>query len=71
MHVPYAYFPCKLHRAGKQKSIDIERIKRTSGGTTQSMSKDEMSEYMNKAAMLTGYPLPTDEDLLASGYLPH
>jgi hypothetical protein len=56
---------------GPKANVDIERVKRTSGGTTLSMSKDEMSDYMNKCAALTGYPLPTEEELAAMGYLPH
>jgi hypothetical protein len=46
-------------------------VKRTSGGHKLSMNKAEMSEYMVRCAQLTGYPLPTEEELSAMGYVPH
>jgi hypothetical protein len=55
---------------GKKGQVEVEQKKRTSGGTTLSMGKEEMSDYMNKCAALTGYPLPTEEELAAMGYLP-
>jgi hypothetical protein len=55
---------------GKRSAVEIERAKRTSGGYSRSMSKTEMSEYMEKAAVLTGYSMPTPAELLAMGYLP-
>ena len=56
---------------GAKGEIEVEQVKRTSGGHSLSMNKTEMSEYMARCAQLTGYPLPTEEDLLAMGYLPH
>ncbi|MBM7488093.1 hypothetical protein ACVWWI_006356 [Bradyrhizobium sp. USDA 3686] len=50
--------------------MEIERKKCTSGGTSLTMDKAEMAEFMRKAAMLTGYPLPTEEELAAMGYEP-
>ncbi len=44
-------------------------MKRTHGGDKNTMTKDEMSEYMDRAAELTGYPLPTEEELQAMGYV--
>lgn len=54
---------------GPRKSVDIERVKRTSGNHSLSMSKDEMGDYMDKCAALTGVPLPTEDELQAMGYL--
>jgi hypothetical protein len=34
------------------------------------MTKDEMSEFLDKCAAFTGYPLPTPEELEVLGYLP-
>ena len=56
---------------GRKGTVEVERKKRTSGGHSLTMSKDEMSTYMAKCAVLTGHPLPTEEELLAMGYLPH
>jgi hypothetical protein len=56
---------------GPKGAVEVEQIKRTSGGHRLSMDKNEMDEYMRKCAQLTGYPLPTEEELLAMGYLPH
>ena len=57
--------------AGPKGTVEVEQVKRTSGGTKLTMDKVEMSEYMAKCAQLTGYSLPTEEELLAMGYLPH
>ncbi|MDO9413817.1 MAG: hypothetical protein Q7T81_14715 [Pseudolabrys sp.] len=51
---------------GDKGVVEVEQIKRTSA-----MSKADMVEYMDKCAALTGYPLPTPEELMAMGYLPH
>jgi hypothetical protein len=56
---------------GAHGTHEIERKKRTSGGHSLTMSKGEMAEYMAKCAAFTGYPLPTEEELAAMGYLPH
>lgn len=56
---------------GAKGEVEIEQVKRTSGGHKLSMNKAEMSEYMARCAQLTGYPLPTEEELSAMGYLPH
>jgi hypothetical protein len=50
---------------------EVEQIKRTSAGHSLSMNKEEMGTYMERCVVLTGYPLPTQEELLAMGYLPH
>jgi hypothetical protein len=55
---------------GAKGEVEVEQIKRTSGGHKLSMNKSEMSEYMARCASLTSYPLPTEEELLAMGYLP-
>ena len=56
---------------GKEgKKVDVEQLKRTSGGHRLSMNKAEMVEYMERCAVLTGYPLPTPEELAEMGYLP-
>jgi hypothetical protein len=55
---------------GKKGQVEIERKKRTSGGTSLTMDKQEMAEFMRKCAALTGYPLPTEEELRAMGYEP-
>lgn len=52
-----------------QGKVEKELIKRTSGGHKLSMTKLEMSEYMEKATVLTGYPLPTKEELQSMGYI--
>jgi tRNA A37 threonylcarbamoyltransferase TsaD len=44
-------------------------VKRTSGIHSLSMTKDEMGDYMDKCAALTGVPLPTIEELEELGYL--
>lgn len=54
---------------GSKGKVDVEQIKRTSGGHKHSMTKDEMSEFMDRCASLTGYPLPTKEELEAMGYI--
>ena len=51
--------------------MEVVRHKRTHGGDTNTMTKDEFSEFMDKCAALTGYPLPTPEQLQEMGYLPH
>ncbi len=56
---------------GRKGSVEVERKKRTSGGTSLTMDKAEMAEFMQKAALLTGYPLPTEEELAAMGYAPN
>lgn len=56
---------------GRKGTVEVERRKRTSGGHSLTMTKGEMSEFMAKCAMLTGCPLPTEEELAAMGYLPH
>lgn len=55
---------------GPKGSIEREQHKRT-GSDHNCMNKAEMVEYMDKCAALTGYPLPTPEELIAMGYLPH
>ena len=55
--------------AGKKGKVEVEQVKRTSGGHRNSMSKEEMSAYMDKCAMLTSFPLPTPEELEAMGYI--
>lgn len=55
--------------AGPKGEIEVEQKKRTSGGHKLSMDKHEMAEYMDKCAALTGYPLPTPEELAAMGYV--
>jgi hypothetical protein len=55
---------------GGKGRVEIERRKRTSGGTSLTMDKQEMAEFMRKCALLTGYPLPTEEELRAMGYEP-
>lgn len=54
---------------GPKGEVEYERHKRTSGGHTLSMNKEEMSEFMEKASVLTGHPLPTKQELEAMGYL--
>lgn len=44
---------------------------RSSRKRKSAMNRAEMVEFMDKCAALTGYPLPTPEELLAMGYLPH
>ena len=56
---------------GPKGKIEDETVKRTHGADKLTMTKDEMSEYLDKCAALTGYPLPTPEELEAMGYLPH
>ena len=56
---------------GSKGEVEVEQVKRTSGGHSLSMNKTEMAEFMAKCAQLTGYPLPTEEELSAMGYLPH
>jgi hypothetical protein len=55
---------------GQRGRVEIERKKRTSGGTSLTMDKQEMAEFMRKCAALTGYALPTEEELRAMGYEP-
>jgi tRNA A37 threonylcarbamoyltransferase TsaD len=50
-------------------SVEIERVKRTSGNHSLSMTKDGMGDYMDKCAALTGVSLPTEDELEALGYL--
>ena len=54
---------------GPKGSVDIERVKRTSGNHSLSMTKAEMEFFMDKCAALTGIPLPTEDELEALGYL--
>lgn len=54
---------------GKKGIVEIEKYKRTSGGHALSMNKSEMGEYMDSAARITEYPLPTREELEAMGYI--
>lgn len=54
---------------GPKGSVEIEQKKRTSGGTKLSMDKLEMSEFMERCAALTQFPLPTPEELEALGYI--
>lgn len=53
---------------GPRKSLDIERVKRTSGNHSLSMNKTEMEYFMDRCAALTGVALPTEEELEAMGY---
>ncbi len=55
---------------GPKDSVEVEQKKRTSGGHRLSMDKLEMHEFLERCAQLTGYPLPTPEELDAMGYLP-
>lgn len=55
---------------GHKGEYELAKHKRTSGGHSLSMTKTEMAEFMEKAAILTEYPLPTPEELQAMGYLP-
>lgn len=54
---------------GKKGIVEVEQIKRTSGGHSLSMDKLEMTDYMNKCAQITSCPLPTEEELMAMGYI--
>ncbi len=54
---------------GKKGVVETTKYKRTSGGKSLTMTKLEMGEFMDKAAALTGYPLPTREELEAMGYI--
>ncbi len=54
---------------GKSSVHEVVKYKRTSAGHALSMNKTEMAEYMDKAASLTEYPLPTREELEAMGYI--
>lgn len=54
---------------GGKGEVEVEQIKRTSGGHSLSMDKNEMGEFMQKCAALTGHPLPTEEELRAMGYI--
>lgn len=54
---------------GSKGSVEVERKKRTSGGHSLTMDKHEMSEFMQRCSVLTGYPLPTDEQLAEMGYV--
>src|SRR3954452_17042555 len=47
---------------GPKGKLDIERVKRTSGNHSLSMTKDEMGDYMHKCAALTGVPLPSEAE---------
>lgn len=58
-----------MQLTGPKGTFAIEQKKRTSGGHALSMNKSEMAEYMEKAAILTEYPLPTREQLEAMGYI--
>lgn len=55
---------------GSKGVVEVEQIKRTSGGHSLSMDKLEMRDFMNRCSQLTGYPLPTPEELEQLGYLP-
>ena len=54
---------------GSKGAVEVEQIKRTSGGHSLSMDKLEMSQFMEKCAQLTGHPLPTEEEKEAMGYI--
>lgn len=54
---------------GPKGKIEDETVKRTHGADKLTMTKDEMSEFLDKCAALTGYPLPTKEELEALGYI--
>lgn len=54
---------------GPKGFVEDVQYKRTHGGDSSCMTKDEMNEYMDKCAALTGYPLPTPEELEALGYI--
>ena len=54
---------------GTKGTYEMEKKKRTSGGHALSMNKLEMGEFMDKCAAMTGYPLPTREELEAMGYI--
>lgn len=54
---------------GKRGTVEHEHYKRTSGGHSLSMNSIEMGEYMDSCARITGYPLPTREELEAMGYV--
>lgn len=54
---------------GPKGEFEIEQKKRTSGGHSLSMNQEEMSDFMARCAALTGYPLPTKEELEAMGYI--
>ena len=54
---------------GKTRTVEVEQIKRTSGGHSLSMDKLEMTAYMDKCAQITSHPLPTPEELEAMGYI--
>ena len=53
----------------KLNGTEREVNKRTSGNSALTMTKEEMSEYMEKAAIKTEFPLPTKEQLEAMGYI--
>ncbi len=52
---------------GPKGTVEVEQEKRTSGGHRVSMDRAEMSAYMDRAAQLTGYSPPTEEERLALG----
>lgn len=54
---------------GPKGTVEREVKKRTSGGHKLTMDKHEMSDFMAKCAELTGYPLPTEEEKKAMGYI--
>lgn len=54
---------------GAKAEVAVEQMKRTSGAHRLSMTKEEMGDYMDRCASLTGYPLPTPEELEAMGYV--
>lgn len=54
---------------GPKGVVERTEHKRTSGGHTLSMNKEEMSEFMDKASIRTEHPLPTREELEAMGYI--
>ena len=49
---------------GARGQMEVEQLKRS-----RDMSKEEMSDFMDKCAALTGYPLPTPEELEAMEYI--
>jgi hypothetical protein len=56
---------------GPKGELEDVQSKRTHGGDETTMTKDEFAEYLDKCSALTNFPLPTQEELIAMGYLPH
>lgn len=52
--------------SGKKGAHEVTRPMRT-----HEMNKMQMSEFMEKCAVYTDYPLPTQEELAKMGYLQH